>query len=244
MIYEQSEITELLNCEHCTQPYDEYYPPRILPCCEKTICYKCVQLTQSKVKDNNFKCIACNQDEKIPSNGFIVNRAVVRLIAKQPKEISRGQEAEKLKENIREVENLNNKLVFEMGNGEYLITEDCKELRRQVQLAKEIKMQQLEKLSDSMLDEIDDFEKVKLNEHFKKNKDEFLNRLKEEDLNKAILKRVVYTVGVGTIVVITYRKNNTRKRDAKQAEKQSHRDNKKNIKYQNKGINDQQYKNN
>jgi hypothetical protein len=158
MIYEQSEITELLNCEHCSHPYDEYYPPRILPCCEKTICYKCVQITQSKVKDNIFKCIACNQDEKIPSNGFIVNRAVVRLIAKQPKEISRGQEAEKLKQNIREVENLNNKLIFEMGNGEYLVNEDCKELRRQVQLAKEEKIQEINKHCDALFVKIDIFE--------------------------------------------------------------------------------------
>jgi hypothetical protein len=72
-----------------------------------------------------------------------------------------------------------------------------------------------------------------------KNKDETLNRLEQENLKKAIVKQVLYSVVVGTtIVVITSRKNNTRKRDAKQAEKQSHRDNKNNIKYQNKGIND------
>lgn len=74
------------------------------------------------------------------------------------------------------------KIEFNLNNGDYCIKEYCIELRTQVQLAKEIKMQQLEKLSDSMLDEIDDFEKVKLNEHLKRNKDEFqikLNQLKK-----------------------------------------------------------------
>jgi hypothetical protein len=34
-----------------------------------------------------------------------------------------------------------NKLIFEQENGEHLITEDCQELRRQVQLAKEEKIE-------------------------------------------------------------------------------------------------------
>jgi hypothetical protein len=33
--------------------------------------------------------------------------------------------------------------MFEMENGEYIITEDCRELRRQVQLVKEEKMEKI-----------------------------------------------------------------------------------------------------
>ncbi len=79
MIYEQSEITDVLNCEHCYQPYGEYYPPRILPCCGKTICYVCVQLTENQIKHNKYKCFICKKEETIPSNGFLVNNAVILL---------------------------------------------------------------------------------------------------------------------------------------------------------------------
>jgi len=64
MIYDETEIKDLLKCEHCSQPYDEYYAPKILPCCGKTICNSCIHLTEKQVKKNKFKCIVCNKDEK------------------------------------------------------------------------------------------------------------------------------------------------------------------------------------
>jgi hypothetical protein len=160
MIYEVSQIIELLTCENCSQPFDEYYPPRMLPCCGKTICYTCVQLTKKQVKNNEFKCIVCNKDETIPKNGFQVDRTAARLIAKKPKEISRGQEAEKLKQNICDLDKLVKKLIFEMDNGEYLITEDCQELRRQVQLAKEEKIEEINQQCDLLFIKIDTYEKT------------------------------------------------------------------------------------
>ena len=50
MIYEQSEIKELLHCEHCSQSYGDYYQPKILSCCGKTIYGTCVQLIENQVK--------------------------------------------------------------------------------------------------------------------------------------------------------------------------------------------------
>jgi len=160
MIYEESEIKELLNCEHCYQPYGEYYSPRILPCCGKTICFVCDQLTENQIKHNKYKCIACNKEETIPCNGFLVNNVVVKLLAKQPKEISSGNEAEKLKQNICDLEVLVNKLIFEQENGEHLITEDCQELRRQVQLAKEEKIEEINQQCDLLFIKIDTYEKT------------------------------------------------------------------------------------
>jgi hypothetical protein len=60
MIYEESEIRELLNCEHCLQSYDEHYEPKIFHCCHNKICFKCVHLTEQQVENNKYKCIACN----------------------------------------------------------------------------------------------------------------------------------------------------------------------------------------
>jgi len=158
MFFEPAEITELLNCENCSQPYGEYYPPRILPCCGKTICFKCVQQTERQIKDNKLKCIVCNKEEMIPVNGFQINRALVKLIAKKPKEISRGHEAEKLKQNLRDLDIQVNKLVFEVENGEYLITGDCLELRRQIKLAREERIKEINHQCDVLLHKIDTFE--------------------------------------------------------------------------------------
>ncbi len=69
--------------------------------------------------------------------------STVKLKTKRPKEISRGLEADKLKKNLRDLENLVEKLLFEIENGE----DWCKELKRQVQMAKEEKMRKKEKTS-------------------------------------------------------------------------------------------------
>ena len=162
MFFEPAEITDLLNCENCSQQYGEYYPPRILPCCGKTICYKCVKLNEQESKENKFKCIACNEYETMPNNGFQINSIVVKLIAKQPKEISRGHEAEKLKQNVRDLEAQVKKLLFEMNNGDYFIREDCNELRVQVQLVKEEKIREIDQLCDALLKKIDAYEEMSL----------------------------------------------------------------------------------
>jgi len=158
MIYEESEIKDLLKCEHCLQPYDEYYQPKMLHCCGKTICNTCVELIEKQIKNNKYKCIACSEIDTMPKNGFQVNRAVAKLIEKQPKEISRGPEAEKLKQNISDLEVIVKKFIFEIENGEYLITEDCRELRRQVQLAKEEKIEEINKHYDTLILKIDNYE--------------------------------------------------------------------------------------
>jgi hypothetical protein len=76
MLFEQSEIIDLLKCENCSQQYDV---PRILPCCDKTICNTCVQLIEKQSK-NKFKCIVCKENETIPKNGFKINQLAVLLL--------------------------------------------------------------------------------------------------------------------------------------------------------------------
>jgi len=158
MFVKYSEIKDLLICENCSQLYEEYETPKMLPCCGNTICYKCVQLTENQVKNNKFQCIVCNDVDTIPKNGFQINQLAVRLLRKKPQEISRGPEADKLKKNIFELENLVNMLIFEIENGDHLITEDCKELRRQVQLVKEEKIEKINKHCDALFLKIDTYE--------------------------------------------------------------------------------------
>ena len=150
MFYEPSDINDLLICEHCSQPFDQNYSPKILPCCDKIICYKCVQSIEDQSKNNTYKCIACNKYEIMPSKGFQVNPLVLKLMEKQPKEVSRGSEANKMKQNLQELKNLVQNLIFEVEIGEYLITEECNALRKKIQLAKEEKIQELENHCDTL----------------------------------------------------------------------------------------------
>ena len=81
-----------------------------------------------------------------------------------------------IKQNLLHLESLVNNLLFEMDNGDYIITEACKELRRQVQLAKEEKIEEINQQCDALFLKIDAYgEKCKskykemnesLNHHF------------------------------------------------------------------------------
>ena len=52
----------------------------------------------------------------MPKNGFQINKLAYKLITKQPEEVSSGKEADKLKQNLRDLENLVEKLISEMDN--------------------------------------------------------------------------------------------------------------------------------
>ena len=97
MLYESAVITDYLKCHSCVQSFVETDPPRILPCCGKTVCKKCVRLMQRCMKNKTYKCIVCKEKGVMPSKGLLVNEAVVKLVSQQPKNLDRGAEADKRK---------------------------------------------------------------------------------------------------------------------------------------------------
>lgn len=159
MFYEQSFISNLLKCQNCNLKYDEYDLPRILPCCGKTICKKCLKLIDRQTKNNKFTCILCNEENYIPSKGFPVNELAAKLVSEQPKEVYRGEESEKLKSNLVNLEILTSKLSFEIENGEDMIKEHCIELRRLVQLAAEQRVNEINNYGELLVQQINDYEK-------------------------------------------------------------------------------------
>jgi hypothetical protein len=66
----------------------------------------------------------------MPDSGFLVNELAELLISKQPKD-------ESLKQSLNKLDSSKAKLAFELANGETIIDEKCRDLKRGVQLAKE-----------------------------------------------------------------------------------------------------------
>ena len=67
---------------------------------------------------------------------------------KENKSILFGSENDKLKKKFNDLNNLVNKLILQIEDGEYLIKEECRELRNQVQLATEEKIVETNEKSD------------------------------------------------------------------------------------------------
>ena len=111
----------------------------------------------------------CQEVGHIPAKGFPVNDVLVQLIEQQPCEIYRGVEAEKLKDNLNNLEILTEKLSFEIENVEYLIEKECSELRRLVLLAKEERIEEINQLSDKLIEKIDIHQKCSIQKFFEMN---------------------------------------------------------------------------
>ena len=71
----------------------------------------------------------------------------------------RSKESEQLKSNLTKLETLLNELSFDMGHGVDKIKEHCIELRIQVQLAVEHKIQEINEFNDAFIKQIDSYEK-------------------------------------------------------------------------------------
>lgn len=94
---------------------------------------------------------------------------------------SNKKEEEDFRTILNDIETKLKQTEFDLINGDYVIKEHCTELRRQVQLAKEIKIQQINNKSDQTISQIDAYETETLNAYSQVNKQEFnenLHRIK------------------------------------------------------------------
>lgn len=153
-----------LNCQHCkTTEVDESNKLA----CGRIICDDCLSTNASKKR---FKCSECNSFHPILSSDE----------ASASKDSPLNNEFKSI---LNEIQTKLTKTEFDLQNGENLIKEHCIELRRQVQLANEVKIQEINKLGESMINEIDIYEKESLETYAKINKEsseQKLNQLKQE----------------------------------------------------------------
>ena len=95
----------------------------------------------------------------------MVSKLAVDLLAKQAKEVYRGEATEQLKLNIANLECTLTQLSFELENGEHLITEKCNEIKRRIQLMTEKRLEEIKQHSDSMFKRIDTFQEKSIQKY-------------------------------------------------------------------------------
>jgi hypothetical protein len=157
MFFEETYIKNLLKCNQCNEKFDDYEQPRSLPC-GKIICSLCVDKIEKEAIKRKFKCIICSNEHQIPKEGFGINDLALHLLTSKAKEMWRGKRYEQLKINLQKIEALTRELKFDFNDGSDKIKEHCNEQRRLVQLATENAMQELNKINEELITEIDNFE--------------------------------------------------------------------------------------
>ncbi len=74
MYFETNQVTDVLLCQICECRLDL---PKILPCGEN-ICSLCEKNIQ--VNDQMFDCLVCKEKHKMPENGLIINKPLLKIL--------------------------------------------------------------------------------------------------------------------------------------------------------------------
>lgn len=155
-----------------------YDKPRLLPC-GQSLCDYCISIIENP---HEFICKFCKLIHQIPANGFPINEVLSQKLTNKFAKQS-PKEAEELKSKLNDVETELKQIEFILANGDCVIKEHCCELRREVQLAKELKIERINEMFNVMIHKIDELEKESLNFYSKMNKNE-LNQTLNQMLNK------------------------------------------------------------
>jgi hypothetical protein len=153
-----------LKCDQCKVSFDSYDQPKFLPCHE-TICSPCVVKIEKEAVNKMFKCSICLEEHFVPKNGFPIDKTKYALITAEPIEVSRGENYERLQDNLDQVKSKAKLLWSECENGVEIIKEHYNEQIRLIQLSTESKIEQMNKLSDELIAFIREYEKEYLNKH-------------------------------------------------------------------------------
>ena len=175
-----------LNCKKCKNIYDN---PVIIECGE-TICKKCL-IENIEINMNEFTCPLCFQIHQMPKNGFPLNKAFIELIQDisidKINEINKDQfdksiNIEYLKFNLKNLKMEIDKIDSMIKNPSDELYEYCANLKREVQLSTEIKIENMNKLNDQFIKQIDEFEK-KCSKNMKTEIKVDLNKMQQQNVS-------------------------------------------------------------
>jgi hypothetical protein len=158
MFYEENAINKLLICAHCNRKLME---PKLLPC-GKSICKKCAESMVERLENDNqdrLKCLYCTRGHLVPEGGFPSCEILEALLDAKPCEIYRSSLTEELKGHLENMKLKMNEMNESFENGIDKIKERCAQLRNDVQLKSECLADELNKLSETMQLEIEQYER-------------------------------------------------------------------------------------
>lgn len=143
-------------CKRCNSRYDATNLPKNLPCGD-VICTNCENLLRENSKI--AKCVTCSAEHSLTDDIQLSKcKVLIEMLSLKPNEIHRSDEVEKLKQFINDVKS-NVVSIEKMLNGSVdMIKEHCAELRNEVQLATELKIQKLNELNIELIDDIYKYE--------------------------------------------------------------------------------------
>jgi hypothetical protein len=155
--------------------------PIILPCCGSTICNE--HENDFEIKDEDkFKCPICKKHETIPQNGFQINRKIMNSI-------DNGDHLGELQKYMsNSIAKLESKLKEHKSfNSEEIIFDYFSNLRNQVDLHREQKIEQIkkelkEKISDQIIQQIH-LKSEEVLSFFKKEEEKFKENAKNIKLD-------------------------------------------------------------
>ena len=154
MLYGQECLLSLVECEMCQSKLKE---AKILLCGH--FCSNCVTQLTINVNETTreFQCKSCDEIHMVPKNGFKSWKALDKFYSKELnlEEIYRGESAEKLKGNLKQIQKQIDELDYSLTNSIDTVKEHCVNLRNEVDLEAEITMKRIQDIRDEMITEID-----------------------------------------------------------------------------------------
>jgi hypothetical protein len=177
MFYDENSISKILACPLCENKLDD-------PClllCGKFVCEKCIQTPSSSDEGQEYVCKLCKN--KHNTNSFSKIELATSLSIIKPVEIYRGKTYEDFKHKLNQLKNDTQHLDEHFLHGCDFIKEHCDRLRNDIQLVTESKIEELSTNRETLLNQVNFYEKICL-EHSKKRKIFFTNS--RNDVGKLI----------------------------------------------------------
>ena len=146
MFYKEEDISNELICPKCKNRFED---PRILPC-GNSLCQSCILDEIEKGAIN--KCYCCEEKHSLPKDGeFVKNKFIIKLLEKRPIEVKRGALGEQLKKSMIEITEKKQELETLMKSGDQIISDYLSEIRTQIDLITDTRIENLNKARDNIL---------------------------------------------------------------------------------------------
>jgi hypothetical protein len=173
MFYKEEDVANVIKCGICSQTYKD---PRLLPCGESA-CHECIIDSILRNQEKQFECVFCKEIHQpcYKNSEFYPNKGLYKLVEKKAEEVYRFEGYENLKHKLGEIKTKCEGLETNTSNGIYQIQEHCNKMRNDVHLRAEIVIEQVHQITESLIAEIDEYEKECV-DSFNSKIDEYRNK--------------------------------------------------------------------